>query len=83
MFYRGQDQNWEAELQSIINQAEKSKHQIATGFQEKFKALASPSFLRPFKCAGVLTMLSCASGLYTVTNYTDTFLEVRHARDSL
>ena len=83
MFYRGQDQNWEAELQSIINQAEKSKHQSAIGFQDKIRQLGSPSFLKPFKCAGVLTMLSCASGIYTVTNYTDTFLEVNEAYDCL
>ena len=81
MFYREKDQDWETELQSIINQAEKSKCQSDIGFPDKLRVLLSPSFLRPFKCAGVLTILSCASGIYTVTNYTHTFLEVRYAYD--
>ena len=77
IFYRGnKQQDWEEELQSIIQHAEKTKHHDNVGFQGKLKILVSPSFLKPFRCAGILSMLLNASGIFIISRYTDTFLEV-------
>ena len=75
MFYRGKDENnWESELQSIIEMA---KH----GYSKQINVshlhfLMSPDFLKPFRCVGILNMMFSVSGMFTISTYTDTFMEV-------
>ena len=82
IFYRGNNnREWEGELDSIIEQAEKSDNMEETSLWGYLQALKSPAFLRPFRCVGVLYMIYNMSGILILVNYTTTFLEVIQISD--
>ena len=76
-FYRGNNEReWEDELDSIMKLAEEKDTPNKISFCGNLKVLRSPTFLRPFRCAGILFMLYSMSGIMIVSTYTDTFFEV-------
>ena len=81
MFYRGKDKsNWEREMQSITELAENIFNKNVKNYDDSLFGhlhfLKSPDFLRSFRCVGILTMVYSVCGIYTISTYTDTFMEV-------
>ena len=78
IFYRGKGHTErEAELKTIIEQAEKSGSKKTLNIRRSFQVIMSPAFLRPFRCVGVLWILFQSSVIPVLSTYAHTFLEVQ------
>ena len=77
IFYRGKiNQEWESELQSIVERAGEIGSQNNISLEGNSKVLLSLAFWKPFRCVGILFMLYNMSGVLVINTYTATFLEV-------
>ena len=58
IFYRSEGHTErEMELQTIVEQAENSNSQSKFNFRRSLEVIMSPTFLRPYKCVGLLSIL--------------------------
>ena len=78
-FYRGKEfHSQEIELQSIVErEANRASSNPNPHFCGRLQILKSPAFLRPFKCVGLIYMLTSLSGIPIIRGYSASFLEAR------
>ena len=75
-FYRGDiDDDQKEEFESIMELAHNNDVPSKVNILGQLHFLTSSAFLRPFRCVGIIYMLSQLSGLLIINVYTLTYLE--------